>query len=62
MQKIIDFFGGKSAMAKALGVDPAAVSWWLQNGLPPGRAIQIEILSEGKFDALEIVGSTGGAE
>jgi DNA-binding transcriptional regulator YdaS (Cro superfamily) len=49
-------------MAKALGVDPAAVSWWLQNGLPPGRAIQIEILSEGKFDALEIVGSTGGAE
>lgn len=56
MEKIIDFFGSKSEMAKALGVDPAAVTWWLQNGLPALRAIQIEKLSNGRFRARDIVG------
>lgn len=56
MEKIIEFFGGKSAMAKALDVEPAAVSAWLRNGLPPFRAIQIETLSKGAFKAREIVG------
>ncbi len=59
MEKVIEFFGSKSAMAKALGVDPAAVSGWLANGLPPARAIQIEKVSRGRLLAVEIVGLRG---
>ena len=62
METIIEYFGGKSAMAKALGVEPAAVSWWLQNGLPAARAIQIERISEGAMLALDIVGLKGATQ
>jgi DNA-binding transcriptional regulator YdaS (Cro superfamily) len=54
---VIKHFGGKSALADALGVDPAAVSWWLKNGLPALRAIQIETLTGGKFKAKDILGA-----
>lgn len=57
MEKIIEHFGSKVALAKALGVDPAAVSWWLQNGLPAFRAIQIEMVTQGKFKARDILGA-----
>ena len=57
MQKIIEYFGSKSQLAKALKVDPAAVSQWVSNGyIPPRRAIEIEILSGGKFKAASTIG------
>lgn len=62
MEQIIDYFGGKSAMADKLGVSPAAVSWWMQNGIPAGKAIEIEKLSRGWFRAKDIVGLRGGVE
>lgn len=56
MQEIISFFGGKSGLAKALGVDPAAVSQWVAaDHIPPLRAIEIEIKSNGKFKAIKII-------
>ena len=56
MQQIIDYFGGKSALALALGVERSAVSWWLREGLPPGRAVEIERVTQGRFKATEITG------
>ena len=44
-------------MAKALKVNPAAVSQWIDNGyIPPRRAIEIEILTNGKFKAVDLLG------
>lgn len=57
MGEIINYFGSKTEMAAALGVRPSAVTWWLYHGLPAKRAIQIEILTKGKFKAKTIKGA-----
>ena len=56
MEQIIEFFGSKAALARALGVEKPSVSYWLENGLPPRRAIEIERLTEGKIKAIDIMG------
>ena len=61
MEQIIKYFGSKAELARALGVDAAAVSYWLREGLPPGRAIQIEEITDGTFLARDIVGVRGDA-
>ena len=55
-EKIVAFFGSRSEMARRLNVDRAAVSQWAKDGLPPGRAIEIEQVSGGTFKAVDIVG------
>ena len=56
IDKIISDFGGTVMLAKALNVSPPAVSRWLiTNEVPPKRAIQIEVLSKGKFKAVDII-------
>lgn len=62
MEDVIEYFGGKSVMADRLGVSPAAVTWWIQNGIPAGKAIEIEKLSKGWFRAKDIVGLRGNAQ
>ena len=55
IDEIVRHFGGQKALAVALDVTPAAVTYWVQDGaLPARRAIQIERLTEGKFKALNI--------
>lgn len=53
---ILTHFGGAAMLAKALNVSPPAVSQWLSSGdIPPFRAIEIELLTGGKFRAVDIV-------
>ena len=59
MDEIIQYFGSKAELARALGVDAAAVSYWLREGLPPARAIEIEQITDREFLAIEIVGLRG---
>ena len=55
-QDIINFFGSKSKMALALGVQRSAVTQWIRrNSLPSIRAVQIEQLSCGHFRTLEVM-------
>lgn len=57
MDEIIKHFGGKAALAKALAVERSAVSWWLREGLPAVRAVEIERITGGQFKAIEITGA-----
>ena len=52
---IVSYFGNQREMARILEVAEPAVSTWRYKGIPPARAIQIEIFTEGKFKAIEIV-------
>lgn len=55
---VIDWFGGQTETARALGVSPQAVWNWYQDGqIPPARAIQIEQITGGRFKAVEIRGN-----
>ena len=55
MDNVIKYFGSQAALAKALKVDRAAVSQWLKNGIPPKRAIEIEILTNGELKAGNLI-------
>lgn len=56
-EQIIAFFGSRAELARRLNVDPAAVSQWGRDGLPPARAIEIEQITGGEFKAVNIVGA-----
>lgn len=61
LDDIFIHFGSQSALARMLGVSAAAVAQWCVEGVPPARAIQIEKLTDGKFKAVDIVGSISDA-
>ena len=63
IRTIIEHFGGVAETARLLGVSQPAVSQWLKhNGIPPARAVQIEVISKGKFKAAEILHGGDGDE
>lgn len=54
-------FGSNNKLAKALGISHQAVSDWRKKGkIPSGAALRIEKLTEGKFNAMDLV--DGGVE
>lgn len=56
VKNIVEELGGAAETARKLGVSQPAVSQWLRhNCIPPARAVQIEILTEGKFKAVDIL-------
>ena len=56
ISEVVDWFGSQANMARALGVDRAAVSGWVKTGvLPPARAIQVEQQSGGRFRAVDLI-------
>jgi DNA-binding transcriptional regulator YdaS (Cro superfamily) len=62
IQKIVEWFGSQSEMARQLRVDRSAVTHWVNSGaLPPKRAIELEKLSNGLFKAVDIMGAEDAA-
>ena len=55
-EKLISHFGSHANLARALGVTRVAVTLWGTEGIPAGRAIQIERITGGKFKAVDIEG------
>lgn len=47
-QIVVEYFGGPSAVAKALNISPASVSQW-PDLVPKWRAYQIEKITRGKL-------------
>jgi DNA-binding transcriptional regulator YdaS (Cro superfamily) len=55
IQLAIDYFGSQAALAKALGVNPMAVTQWKKRGLPPVRAMQISKCTHGAIKPDELL-------
>jgi transcriptional repressor of cell division inhibition gene dicB len=49
-QQVLDYFGGGSAVAAALGIAPPSVTNW-SDPLPELRQLQIEQVTEGRLRA-----------
>lgn len=58
IEEVISHFGSKNKLAKILGVTPQALTKW-KDGVPKGRAYQIEVFTEGKFQAKDLVYRSG---
>ena len=54
-EKLVEHFKTASALASAVGVGRAAISRWKDEGIPPGRALQLERVSGGVVTAQEIL-------
>ena len=54
-EKLICHFGSHANLARALGVTRVAVTLWGAEGIPAGRAIQIERITGGKFLAFNLI-------
>lgn len=57
LEELFLYFGSQSELARRLSISPAAVTQWLVDGVPPGRAIEIEKMTGGKFKAVDLVGA-----
>lgn len=55
MDSIVEHFGTRSKLARALGVTPVSITQWCGWGyFPAGRAIQLERITKGHFKAINI--------
>lgn len=50
LTEAVEYFGSKTALAKAINVGKSAVTLW-GDQIPQGRQYQIEILTKGKLKA-----------
>ena len=56
LDEIVEHFGSQSELARVLGIDRANVSMWMKDkAMPSIHAINIEMLTDGKFKAVDIV-------
>jgi DNA-binding transcriptional regulator YdaS (Cro superfamily) len=56
IKQIVKHFGYQAKLAKALNVTRMAVNQWVKDDkIPPAQAIKIEILTNGKFKAIDLV-------
>lgn len=62
LDELFLYFGSQSELARRLAISPAAVTQWLVDGVPPGRAIEIEKMTDGKFKAVDLVGARQDAK
>lgn len=53
IQEVVEHFGSKSNLARALGVSRASISEWVED-IPEGRCYQIQVLTGGKIKAHEL--------
>ena len=55
-QQVVDHFGSQSELARAMGVSRSAVCQWKVLGaIPPKHSKQIDVLTNGKFKAIDLV-------
>lgn len=55
-QRVINYFGNASQLAKALGISRSAVGQW-QGRIPPSRVYQIESITGGSLTANDLLGN-----
>lgn len=49
LEPAINYFGSGNALARAMGLNPMAVTQWKRRGIPAERAKQISELTDGEI-------------
>lgn len=58
IQKLVEHFGSKSELARQLGIERQNIAYWIKEGVPAIQAVKIEMMTNGKFKAIDLVGLT----
>ena len=59
-EELINHFGNQAKLAKALNVTRQAITLWkMADTIPPGNAVEIERITDGKFKAVDLVAKRG---
>jgi len=59
-KELFEFFGGRNKLCGQLDVSNAAISAWkMADAIPPGNAVEIERITNGKFKAVDLVAKRG---
>ena len=53
---LVEHFGSKAELARALGIERQNLTQWVDKGIPPIQAVKIEMITNGKFKAVDLVG------
>jgi DNA-binding transcriptional regulator YdaS (Cro superfamily) len=55
-EKVVEHFGSQANLARELCVTRQAITLWKVLGaIPPGNAVEIERITNGKFKAVDLV-------
>ena len=55
-EEVIEHFGNQANLARELGVTRQAITLWkVLDAIPPGNAVEIERITNGKFKAVDLV-------
>lgn len=54
MKKLVDYFGNKSKVGRAVGVTHQAIIKWGKTKVPSDRAIQIEQITKGEITVRDL--------
>jgi DNA-binding transcriptional regulator YdaS (Cro superfamily) len=55
LQLAIDYFGSQAKLARAIGINPMAVTQWKRRGIPPHRAKQISDMTQGAIKTSDLL-------
>ena len=59
-EQVVTHFGSQAKLARALNVTRQAITLWKSADLiPPGNAVEIERLTDGKFKAVDLTAKRG---
>ena len=53
---LVEHFGSKADMARRLGIERQNLTYWASAGIPAIQAVKIEMITNGKFKAVDLVG------
>lgn len=57
ISELVEHFGSKAEMARKLGIERQNITYWSNEGVPAIQAVKIEMLTDGKFKAVDLVGA-----
>jgi DNA-binding transcriptional regulator YdaS (Cro superfamily) len=57
IKELVEHFGSKAEMARRLGIERQNITYWSNEGVPAIQAVKIEMLTNGKFKAVDLVGA-----
>lgn len=55
IKSLVAHFGSKSEICRQLGIERQNITQWERCGIPPIQAVKLEMITNGKFKAVDLL-------